>query len=491
MGIKKLNELFKQCKREPKNKYYSTIIYDGSNIIFQVLCSEFSQLKKNGLLIAEWNAVNLNLASQITSLIATSTNTIVELIKPQFEANSVEKIYFVIDPATSPNYKIETNYSYNHKYEYLIGDELSKNIPIELNIKADEQETRKKAQSKDEKREQQSNNINMFSKLSEEQKELLLKVFNQAYMFNDISELMKLSSYVIKSVLSSLKDFEFYIIEAIDEADLVIKNIAYTECDKNEPILVVSADTDYNVLFSDMPNVDTTSLMNRGFVYNPYSCWQQLFVNYKQLFEYKYIIRLAPLFGNDYTVKESILAANNYEDALKLFNGEIETLRNGLGTKKITKIVRDYQYESKSDFTLEDIDDLLFEYSEDYFTKYYLSNIIYENWPKYNKYSTMKQPNENELAQIIENMLYSLYIDSAKLAGNNISTITGSYLDKLSSTLIIWKPKYIFTDWTKFFDKLKIVKFDNPQEFIDYYYENEYDKIHSINIENTDAANFV
>ena len=69
-------------------------------------------------------------------------------------------------------------------------------------------------------------------------------------------------------MLHELKDFNFNVVEAKDEADLVIKNIAYNECDEHEPILVVSADTDYNVLFCDRPNVDTTSLMNRSFVYN-------------------------------------------------------------------------------------------------------------------------------------------------------------------------------------------------------------------------------
>ena len=96
MGILKLNELFKKCYSEPWNKNYDVVIIDGSNIIFQTLCSELSKLKKSGTLINQWQSVNLDLVSQLSYIVQYAIQDICETINKYYE-RGVKEVILVIE----------------------------------------------------------------------------------------------------------------------------------------------------------------------------------------------------------------------------------------------------------------------------------------------------------------------------------------------------------------------------------------------------------
>ena len=472
MGIKDLNKLFERCEQEPRNKYYRTIIYDGYNVLFQTLHSELSKLKKSGFLVTAWESLNMDMMTQIVSLVQNSVKTIVDLVTDQFNHDELRQVFFVIDGAEEPTYKITNQMKMNVKYLDTVDEELKNGVTIEINIKADEQKNRKAATDKSETMARQIGFINNYSELSEEEKSDLVHIFMQSYAFNNTNNLIGLSDYIIKCIIDRLKEYKFSVINSIDEADLVIKNIAVGECEPTEPILIVSADTDYNVLFADMPNVDTTSLMKRGIVYNPHKCWQTIFKNFENICDYEHIIRLAPLFGNDYTAKESILSAVNCEDALTFMNGQIKRLQGGRKAKKITKIVNGVLAEKYNhQLTLDEIDDIIYEWNEDYFRRFYLSTVIYANWECFNRFNVMPKPTADVFSDSIEHMLTGLF-------NSYMTTYKALNGGKQEFKLITWKPELLFTDWAEFFKHIECINVDSAQVFVDYFYEDYYAKIY-------------
>ena len=467
MGILKLNELFKaRCQTEPYNKHHRVIIFDGSNLIFKTLCAEHSNLKKSGLIINQWGSVNTDLFSQISYIIKYSIDRIINDIIRYYQ-RGVEEIVLVLDPTESPKYVINTSFTYNHELQDILDQELKDNVDVEFTIKSEEQEKRRAQANKTENKTGFIEEIESFNDIEPEQREILKNIFLQSFMFNETRELLKLGSYILKEVYRTINDLNehynaenetkhsFRIINAIDEADLVIKNIAH-EYDPTTPILVLSADTDYNVLFGDMPNVDTCSLMNPNAIYNPFNCWKVIF-NDSVCYDYDHIIRLAPLFGNDYTVKEFLVSATNFDDVKKLYEGLIDRLKYGSTTKKITKFCKSIDpslYNSNDVLDLNKLDQFLADWNESYFRHYYLSNIIYTNWMKYNKYTVMNVPDEFESTQELE-AFWRLFITPP-------------------FTLYKWNGEYIFNDWNKFFSTIETIRFESVDQLIDYYYDNEY-----------------
>lgn len=476
MGIQHLNDLFKTCRTEGLNKVYDVVIIDGSNIIFQTLCSKFSELRKSGNIITQWQSINMNMVSQISFIINYAIEDIVNTINKYFE-RGIGQVIMVVDPITSPVYTICNDYKFNHKYSDLIDEDLKNGVNIDLTIKSAEQEKRKAAANKKDIIQSTIDNILDLDELSDEQKHILINIFKQSYIFNENKELLVLGNYVLMSVYFKLRDKNFKMIKAIDEADLVIKNIA--ESFDNEQILILSADTDYNVLFGNNPNVDTSSLLKRSIVYNPFKCWESLFDG-SPSFDFDHIIRLAPLFGNDYTVKEYLVNAVNLEEIIQLYESSIRKLQKGSKRKKITIFANsipddlvDVVYDGTELLDLDKLDDFLHDWNPEYFVNYYRSNIIYTNWAKYNKYEEVPKPDEyacqQELDKALTHMLDKLTNESS------ISLSGGCKTDENNKYVLYkWDVSYMFDDWDKFFSTLEVENFDCLDTFLNYYYENEY-----------------
>lgn len=172
----------------------------------------------------------------------------------------------------------------------------------------------------------------------------------------------------------------------------VLTKLNYTP--SNDYTLVISADTDYYILFADSPNVHVRNLYDNTSIYSPYRCWKRFLGD---AYSYDVVIRLSAIFGNDYTAHESLMYANSHpEDAKCLFNiGDKYKYENLLknGRKKIFKVLSAYSTQDHKPKSLiggskytsvTDIDDIIYNYDIGYFRKYYLSTIIYTNWREYN-----------------------------------------------------------------------------------------------------------
>ena len=486
MGIEHLNDLFKQCRTEDPNKVHDVVIIDGSNIIFQSLCSQLAKLRKSGAVIQQWQSISLDIITQLSYIVDYAINDIVDTIQKYFDKGANE-IIMVVDPSGSPAYTFNTSYRFNHAYEALIDSDLHTGIDVNITLKSAEQEKRKAAANKTQFKEDTIDEILNLADLDEDERQTLSDIFKQSYLFIETKELLVLSNYVLLTVYMKLSNQNYKMIRAIDEADLVIKNIAETY-DNDEQILILSMDTDYNVLFGDNPNVDTASLMNRWIVYNPYKCWEELFDG-SPSFDFDHIVRLAPLFGNDYTAKESLVNAVNLSDVIMLYENDISELKHGKAQKKITKfaatIRRDDCIADESGLLdLNALDTMLYKWNRNYFKHYFMSNIVYTNWMKYGKHNVVDKPDEYDCTQELENLLRHVY-ESLNQSQKQTDSLTGGG-DSANSPYVIykWNNQHIFDDWDEFFKTLERIEFNNAEEFIDYYYENAYK-------EQNDAADFV
>ena len=487
MGIEHLNDLFKQCRTEEANKAYDVVIIDGSNIIFQSLCSQLSKLKKSGAVIQQWQSISIDILAQLSFITNYAIEDITNTIQKYFD-RGVNEIIMVVDPSGSPSYTFNTSYKFNHEYEYLIDSELHTGIDVSITIKSAEQEKRRAAANKTKFKDDIVNDIMDLADIDDNEKQLLVDIFKQSYMLSETKELLVLSNYVLLTVYSKLAKQNYKMIRAIDEADLVIKNIAESY-DNDEKILILSMDTDYNVLFGDNPNIDTASLMNRWIVYNPYKCWESLFDG-SPSFDYDHIVRLAPLFGNDYTAKECLVNAINLSDVIALYENNIGALRHGNSRKKITKFALDVDFDDcLTDeiglLNLDALDTLIFKWNPAYFKHYYTSNIVYTNWMRYGKHNVVEVPDEIECTQELENVLRHVYATLTSKASDG-SSLAGGDAENANVPYVIykWDMKYMFDDWYEFFNSLEKIKVNNVEEFIDYYYDNEYK-------EQNDAADFL
>ena len=460
MGVKELNKVLSNCTPEDPTKPHQVIIIDGSNLIFQALTSMSSKLKKsyeNQI----WKSIDCPFMDAFHFILNGAFNFVSDVIDDYIER--VKEIYIVMDPNQTPRYLINTTMSFNHKYENMVLSEtdIENKTSIDYNVKADEQELRKKRTSKTEDISNEIEHIRQLknppTNLSDEQIETIISIYKQSFCFLNNLEILKLSWSVLKKIDLHYHDRNVKIVDSEDEADLVIKNVAHT-FSPDVDILVLSMDTDYNILFSDSPNVDTASLMNRDLIYNPHNCWKQILGD---AFSYDVVIRLAPIFGNDYTVGEVLISAKNYVDALALLNidNKFNTLKQSQ-RKKIYKYIMGIK-QPEGLTTPEYLDDIIYKANKDYFKKYYLSTIIYGNWSWYNKYKIMdKQTDlkvEEEIHKTLKRLMLSLFDNYAN--------------DEKAVLYDAWNSSYLPSDWEGFLSNITKKEINTFEDLKDEFWE--------------------
>ena len=461
MGVKDLNAIITKNATELNTKQHEVIIIDGSNLLYQVLSSQLSKLKKSNMVIRQWNdAYDLPLLSQFLHIIQNSVNEISNLIS-RYVNDGAKEIYIVMDPGQTPGYRVNTKMMYDHDYEFIIStDECYINgETIELNLKSAEQELRRKRSNKSDIIQREISYIHQLKEaqnLTDEQINKLVDIFMQAYCFNNVVELLRLRWIVLKNLDILHRKNGLKIIDAIDEADLVIKNIAY-EFESSVNILVLSMDTDYHILFADTPNVDVAMLNQQNYVFNPYKCWNSFL---GESYSYDVVIRISSILGNDYTVKESLISAKNYDDILSLLNvnGKYNTLK--LATrKKISEIVRNTECPNNI-LQISTLDRMIYNWNKEYFKKYYLSTIIYTNWNVYDRYNILEEQTIDSLRDETSASLYKI-----------LCNIKVNYNENDLIVLYKWNSTYIYNDWNSFFDTLEELTFEKYDDIIDYFYD--------------------
>lgn len=438
MGVKDLNNIVRKQAVSNKNMpRFDTVIIDGSNLIITFILSAASDLQRRAPK-TKYNTINRNMLYQMKYIVDIAKNRGVEVLSQWLKRFHPEAIYFIMDPKKGVNYKLTTDMEIStFAREFLFNgvasttpdmDEPFEQKPdepvdeIEFDLKTEEQEARKRASSK------KDQVIAMYDSLKTETDDTLATLYRQSFHFMEPCNAIALGKMVSSLIF---KEFDqrhpgiLHVIAAEDEADLVIKNIGENTTKSYECVietesiddssdapakpktitvqpktLICSADTDYFILFSGNPNVYITGLHAFDKVYSPIEQWKLAFtVVYEDRTEeqiikdsriFDYVIRLAPLFGNDYN-RQMIISAKKYENALAVFYplNTPNTLSKRSGIGKLMAAERS-SYEPGL-ISTHKFDRLMYDYMLNYakidFKRYLYSVFVYKNYRYFSKYS--------------------------------------------------------------------------------------------------------
>lgn len=429
MGVKNLNNIVRRIP-ETNKRTFPTIIIDGTNMLITYLSRCHSNMEIN-FNKTEFNTVNLNLIKQMRYIIDETSRSLVSSISNFKQRYGAEKILFVMDPNKQVEYKINENMQFNEKYRALLLPPADDNEAEKIyRIKDAEKEARKNSNSK------KAYVSDIYMKILQDRPQIYAEKFRQSFHFSENSNLFKLIHICLHNAANELyRRFPglFYIVNAEDEADLVIKNIGETESEKND-VLICSTDTDYFVLFSNNPRVFVTSLKAMDEIYSPLIQWRAAFNhNGVQIIPDNeinfYAFRLSALFGNDYT-RETLITAKEYENCLKIFAPnlfEVKTRRSN-----INKIILNeksfyssyYERQNNGDELMpffEYFDEIIENYTAKnnnhlWFFNYLLTVTIYTNFRFFDRYKI--ENNEYDISAIIASFISNLYIKDPNNAEN-------------------------------------------------------------------------
>lgn len=351
MGISNLNKITRitgseNCKANKKQKF-DIVIIDGSNLIsvFIYGCRNFYVTETNVELILTELTLN------VIKMFVNKLNDIMSKYDP-------EEIILTFDPKDSPNYHF-LNY-YKLVENCIIKDNADQ--ILNFNFKDAEREERKKQKEK--------------TKDSE------------IFVYND-SNINSITGLIINVLVEMYQNSpKINIIETVDEADFVIKNIVtfYELLDKT--ILIISEDTDYIFLLCDSQNVYKTGAKKTtyGIIYNISKLW----LNLLGTNDYDQLLLIPILAGCDYNLHSTLLDFSKPENYQQLFS-------NFNLISKQTKFMKGgYLKNVKQDNLLEIINNCS--------NKEQLVNIInlYKSWKFNNKFRKIQPDIDDQVNYILE-----------------------------------------------------------------------------------------
>lgn len=422
MGVKDLNSLIRNY---PCNiRHFNTIIFDGTNVIITYLNNQISILQ-NLFNLKRWDSINKNIIYQMKYIIDNTTNCIVNELLSHKERFDCENIYFVMDPKSKVVYTLNDSMKINENIDIFNGESI-----LKIDLKSEEQDKRNSATSKDANISIQTKNIEeIFTKLNNFNDNIISEVYKQSFHWKQPCNLYMLIKIIIYKLSNEMLKYDnicFDIIQSKDEADLVIKNIGVDICESEENVLICSADTDYYVLFSDMPNAYMSGIHANDTIYNPHEEWKNLFSKVlpneylTELNIYKYSIRFSALFGNDYTGTTTIsIHGKNCYDFLNIIN-----LQKNINEFNKNSHIYKYLLCNQKDIALnkiqspEDIDLQVCKYLKScdnknvkIFSKYIFSVTVYSYYKEFGNYDILSKNYINvtkNIKWLIENLFYGI-----------------------------------------------------------------------------------
>ena len=395
MGIKDLNNIVKQTPVSTRDlPSIDNIVIDGSNMIITYLNRASSDLRKLAPK-SIFETVNRDMFYQMKYIVSATTNRAVSVISQWISVYEPDSVKVVLDPKNTVNYILSDDMVLSENSKRIL---LNNNKKCEFELKSEEQEARKNANSK------KDELFKKYTELLEEYDEKTSDMYRQSFHYSEACNLFSLGRIVIYNTIHELNALfpgKVRLVNAIDEADLVIKNIG-EELSELGTVLICSEDTDYFVLFSNNPNVFITSVRSNGSVYSPLIQWRNAFTiinddnSETQLIQdediYEYTIRLAPLFGNDYN-RDMIISAKVYENALKIFYPSLFEIRSARSSiDKLLKSMRK-RYPKDGVIDHEAFDDIIVEHlrNKEANSKRYLFSVsVYRNYSFFNKYESVE-----------------------------------------------------------------------------------------------------
>lgn len=258
---------------------------------------------------------------------------------------------------------------------------------------------------------------------------LSFDVIHNTTFLNNVSNVNKIIHHVTDSLNNENPNVKF--IQAIDEADLVIKNI----CSKLiGNIVVISRDTDYKILLSDLPNCYTAD-SNFNDIYNPYEVWKKFFNRdeiYKNNTYYSYIVRCSALFGNDYVGHDRNLSTpeNDYILTVLFDDAELKEKLSHTRLINIKSLLKTCEQFSNGLLNKLDAIDLSYrQLRNEKYQKYVSFCIVYENWEKFGKYEDYHEYNF-DISTLYPKTVYTniVELNEEMLNGKKYSELKDKYI---------------------------------------------------------------
>ena len=403
MGIKNLNILinnYSSSTKPPKTFHYMVI--DGNNLIISYLSSAMSVMSDN-----------IDIAEQTSFILKCCYSMIVEELDKFVKRYKINEIWIVFDPNRKITYNIDPN-----TFDVIDKDMFNNTEPFVLNAKDDEHIKREKSRNStvkqfddDNKRELYGyRNINMLHKLLRTIQKALVGLSRFVLNVNTLDE----EKDYLNELYYPKEDYKLYIAKSENnEADFVIKNLCedFSILHDDYNILVVSKDTDYKVLLCDLRNVWISDLrVYSNQIVNPYNTWRKFFeplvdISDDEMFDY--VIRLAPLFGNDYTSGcGSIISITDKDKNNDKMNLPILLLFDPSIHCKINKRTNLGKFLLSYNYSLT-LDENVKNFNKSLYTYYIQSVLLYTNYKFFREFkiSTKKFCFQDSLNFIFTNIL--------------------------------------------------------------------------------------
>lgn len=431
MGIEKLNTLLINATQYEGK--FDTIIIDGSNLLITFISAVVSGIKKKNY-YAPWNTFNLDLIRILYEIIHQTTDSILlnlNLIR-RCLLNKNGKIIFIVDSNIEPSY-----ITYNNKILYL---------------KSEERKARKQKQDRSKLINEEIEKIKLEygifigdSCINENE---IINLFSQLDYFNNVGNYLKLIPIILHNVMKNVDNITF--IQAISEADFVIKNLANIYND--HPVLIMSEDTDYILLLSDIENVYKTSIKVKQPIYYPYEFWKEII---NEQISYDKLIYITTLMGNDYVGHKTFLTMdtknnekniNKIKGLCNIDNHLNDDIKNS-AMKKIKPILTDFKPNGFS--TIKDYENIFNKLDEEYNN----AILIYNSWI-YNFNYNIIIYEKNSFETLLENILnkykqtfkFIIKFDKSDLDNNikiNFKNTLNIFIYKIKYTLNNLNVNYI------------------------------------------------
>lgn len=475
MGVQELNKIVKDFPRAKSNQDYQHVIIDYSNLIIVLLMRHLSV--KNGTLprtneidFSRWlvhgdGLIVCDVHDQIerlTRAVIADTKSIIDKLKYE----SLEEIIFVSDPVGKYDYR----YVYNSKTKMscvnnelfnrwldINGYSFDDECDITFNSKEKEKELRNATRAKQKlppitltlkNEDLKSIIIDDYTRFDDadaiiaefegltdveiEELRRICVILHHSSYFNNKNNVLSIAP-IIKSetvkVYSEREDVRF--ICSRTEADVFIKAY-YSKYIRDEPTLIVSNDTDYDILFGEFSEVDVAlvSPFSPRNAVNPYSYWSTLFETEDTKLLRQLLARVSALFGNDYTCHQRAIVCDDSTIELipRLFNigGSINdrievrssTSIYKLFTKARIAYARTSKEEQPANLSYFAHVDSAISNDSLYLNGYYETLLIYCNFNQYVKYDAMVPITDDERNEI-ERQIASTTVDYTALFYND------------------------------------------------------------------------
>lgn len=298
MGIHNLNYLFVNSldysKQIKENNKIKTVIVDGSNLVITYLSAVVSGLV--------YNEPEQRLLQRYKQIIEETTCSISNVLKTYKHIYKDAELIVIFDSTSNPDYRIRQG----REFKIIKAKEL-------------ESKTRATRRNNDSKLKSIIERMKLDGKTDEE-----IECYLQMTYLNRPDNYFKLVKDVTNYLVHTTQ-FPVTFFSGVSETDFVIRSLAFTRADEDNEVLVLSVDTDYLVLLSDVEHayLKKIQLTEKKILY-PYAIWRET-LGVELTFEQ--IVKLAIIFGCDYN-EHSGLIILDAKDVNKNINNTTALLKS-------------------------------------------------------------------------------------------------------------------------------------------------------------------